>query len=706
MPDLRALSRAAVSGDVETIARYLKEGGDPNINEAGTTLLQEAAWVKQDQVVKLLLEAGADVNMASVHQETALSKAITYPRQGLPPMVSRGNLVHQAPLDVDRDRRLRRRVVQLLLDAGADVNLPRQEGEITRGADLSYHSALGHAAREGDPWIVELLLARGAKLEARSYTETTPLWEAACAGNVEAVQVLLDAGADANARSASGQTPLVTAVYGPGRQVGAASAEERNRLRLWFLHIVEALLKAGADVNLGDDRGFNALWACISEGHPDLLALILGAGADLNHRDEAGEPVLCFLVKRQQLRKLNEANMARLARTLLNAGADPDARNRAGETARELALGQGAEDLAAALGGGLLPCDQELFRETVSRGEAHAVLAMLEAGCDPNAVMDERQRTPLHLASMWGKDETVELLLEHGADVTARDSGDACPLHLAAAAGHKKVVGWLLARGADVTARNGRGMTPLHLAASSGHGSLVARFLAGGADPNAVSEYGGWTPLHMVGKNAWLEEEREERFLGITRVLLKAGADPAALDQEGMTALDHARKEGPEALVTMLEKPTSGDPILEACIAFFEADEWPYERVEELPMVRSRYSGRNGHYDCWFQVRPDEKQLMFYTRAPVNAAENSRMSVAEFFTRANYGMVVGNFELDMSDGEMRYKVSVDAEGIELTPAFLKNFSYTSVVTMDRYLQGIMKVLAGLDPVQVIKEVEG
>ncbi len=123
-------------------------------------------------------------------------------------------------------------------------------------------------------------------------------------------------------------------------------------------------------------------------------------------------------------------------------------------------------------------------------------------------------------------------------------------------------------------------------------------------------------------------------------------------------------------------------------------------------MVRSRYSGRNGQYDCWFQERPNEKQLMFYCRAPLNATENARMAIAEFFTLANYGMVVGNFELDLSDGEMRYKVSVDAEGIELTTGFLKNFCYTSVVSMDRYLPGIMKVLAGLEPAAVIKEIEG
>ena len=147
--------------------------------------------------------------------------------------------------------------------------------------------------------------------------------------------------------------------------------------------------------------------------------------------------------------------------------------------------------------------------------------------------------------------------------------------------------------------------------------------------------------------------------------------------------------------------------IIEACVAFFEADEWPYERIERLPMVRSRYAGRNGNYDCWFQARPTEQQMMFYSRTPVNAGTEKLTALAEFFTRANYGMVVGNFELDLNDGEMRYKVSADVEGVDLTTTFLKNLSYTAVVTLDRYYPGIMKVLnSDIDPIIAVREIEG
>ena len=148
--------------------------------------------------------------------------------------------------------------------------------------------------------------------------------------------------------------------------------------------------------------------------------------------------------------------------------------------------------------------------------------------------------------------------------------------------------------------------------------------------------------------------------------------------------------------------------IMEACAGFFERDEWPCERVEEGPlaMLRSRYQGSNGTFDCWFQVRRREEQFMFYCRAPVNVPEGRRQSVAEFMARANYGMVLGNFELDMDDGEMRFKCSADVEGLEINDIFLKNVVYTSVVTMNRYLPGLMKVaFSSMDPVDAVNEIE-
>ncbi len=70
------------------------------------------------------------------------------------------------------------------------------------------------------------------------------------------------------------------------------------------------------------------------------------------------------------------------------------------------------------------------------------------------------------------------------------------------------------------------------------------------------------------------------------------------------------------------------------------------------------------------------------------------MAIAEFITRANYGLVIGNFELDFSDGELRYKTAIDVEDDNLSFALIKQMVYANVIIMDKYLPGIMAVIEG------------
>lgn len=114
------------------------------------------------------------------------------------------------------------------------------------------------------------------------------------------------------------------------------------------------------------------------------------------------------------------------------------------------------------------------------------------------------------------------------------------------------------------------------------------------------------------------------------------------------------------------------------------------------------FSGQNGQVACYAQIQMDLEQFMFYVLAP----EEARQTVAEFITRANYGMRIGNFEMDFSDGEVRYKSSLDFEGTTLTPALIKQAIYPAVQTMDRYLPGLMKVIyRSKPPAEAITEIE-
>ena len=79
--------------------------------------------------------------------------------------------------------------------------------------------------------------------------------------------------------------------------------------------------------------------------------------------------------------------------------------------------------------------------------------------------------------------------------------------------------------------------------------------------------------------------------------------------------------------------------------------------------------------------------------------------MAEFITRANLGLVIGNFELDLEGGELSYKTSVDVEGGTLAPTMIKNMVYINVLMMDRHIPGLNKVIYGdASPADALEEV--
>jgi hypothetical protein len=119
------------------------------------------------------------------------------------------------------------------------------------------------------------------------------------------------------------------------------------------------------------------------------------------------------------------------------------------------------------------------------------------------------------------------------------------------------------------------------------------------------------------------------------------------------------------------------------------------------------FSSKNGQLTCYAQIRVDLEQLIIYAVAPVKVPEETRVAVAEYITRANYGLRIGNVEMDFSDGEVRYKSSLDFEGETLTPQLIKMAIYPAVQTMDHYVPGLMAVIyGGKSPEEAVAEVEG
>jgi ankyrin repeat protein len=129
---------------------------------------------------------------------------------------------------------------------------------------------------------------------------------------------------------------------------------------------------------------------------------------------------------------------------------------------------------------------------------------LLSDGADVNAKHSRTGLTSLSVACHEGHVQLVKELVEHGADVEAKDNGGNTPLHYAAITGSLTVVNEFLSpndsngatttllgkrksRGANIEATNNRGNTPLHCAISRGSLPVVKALLSGGANILAVN---------------------------------------------------------------------------------------------------------------------------------------------------------------------------------------------------------------------------
>lgn len=146
--------------------------------------------------------------------------------------------------------------------------------------------------------------------------------------------------------------------------------------------------------------------------------------------------------------------------------------------------------------------------------------------------------------------------------------------------------------------------------------------------------------------------------------------------------------------------------IFDTVVQFFEQDAWSFSQPVDEPILQTGFQGDNANWTCYAEVREEYEQFAFFSVCPVNAPEGKRMAMAEFLVRANYGLVIGNFEMDFDDGEIRYKTSLDVRGDELSVSLVKNAVYMNVLMMDRYLPGIMAVLyGGVSPAEAIAQLE-
>lgn len=183
------------------------------------------------------------------------------------------------------------------------------------------------------------------------------------------------------------------------------------------------------------------------------------------------------------------------------------------------------------------------------------------------------------------------------------------------------------------------------------------------------------------------------RIAAIIALVAALGAGAWAQKKDFLDRL----KEPPESAAT---------PLLDKVKQFLTEDDWKFEAVPDTTILRMGFKGDNGNWTVLAQSKEDYEQVFIYSVWTSNVSEDKRAAAAEYVTRANYGLPIGGFEMDLNDGEVRYKTSIDIEGGELTPTMIKNLLYLNVLTFDKYLGGLNKVVfGGVAAADAIKEIE-
>lgn len=300
--------------------------------------------------------------------------------------------------------------------------------------------------------------------------------------------------------------------------------------------VIKALVDAGAKVLAANDSHVSAVSAVI-EAH-DIASLNVLLSAKMNKHDK--KMLLGIPNKTSPLHLAALVGFAPAIKLLVDAGADMELTDESKLTPlQHAALNNQGETTEALLSAGALYTPKAKYvgkpllftvASNVETDPANAkvIQAILNYGISVNSFDGIQGDTPLHEASKCNPNpESIEMIIDHGASIDARNSQNETPLHLAVRHDNYRAIMSLLNHGANIELRDINGYTPLHLGYTD---SSVALLIARGANVNAKDNCGS-TPLHMAAKCGRVE---------VLRLLLESGAKLEERDEDGCTPLHMA----------------------------------------------------------------------------------------------------------------------------------------------------------------------
>lgn len=417
------------------------------------------------------------------------------------------------------------------------------------------YTPLHAAAVCGQAQLIDLLVHKGAPVNATDYHALTPLHLACQRGYQGVSLLLLHYKANTEAQDNNGNTPLhLACMYGHEDCVKALVYYDVQTCRL----------------DLQNDKGDTALHIAARWGYEGIIQVLLENGASTQILNKSKEsPLQCALnSKILMLLKLTQNSHQRsrndsqscspLASDCSSRRSSVSSTSSMSSEAKpetERVRHREVEKLLRAVADGdvemmryLLEWNDEEEDEREPRSELHLCHPLCQCpNCAPAQKLPVQLAgalgvnscnadgfTPLHVAALHGHSSLVALLIRHGANVNVRTNQNATPLHLASQNNHVQVVSFLLECNAKLNKKDQYGNTPLIHACLCGNLETASILLQSNALVNVANMQGN-TALHEAVRGG---------HQALVELLLRAGASPSLRNKKQRTPLDCAYEFG------------------------------------------------------------------------------------------------------------------------------------------------------------------
>lgn len=156
----------------------------------------------------------------------------------------------------------------------------------------------------------------------------------------------------------------------------------------------------------------------------------------------------------------------------------------------------------------------------------------------------------------------------------------------------------------------------------------------------------------------------------------------------------------------MAENLVKAREVYGTLIRMLDSRDWKYEKHEDKLLIKSGIQGDDLPVEYIMLVNPRNEVVQFLSSLPFKMPEDKRVDGALAVCVANYGLVDGSFDYDLTDGEIRYRLTSSYRDSELSPEVFEYMMMVAASTVDNYNDKFFMLSKGMITIQQFIEQEG